>query len=125
VYKRQGWLPPFNRSINYEPKKIKINLDVKWDIINNDRLLSIIFGSKANHICSGRHFLFDFLCFIYLNLFCKNIISFGFSKVHARFFFNINDILKFLDFLIENVEDDGNRKKLQNFREEVLQWENK
>ena len=117
---RIGWLPPFNRSIDYEPKKIKIDLDVQPGV--DDRFQYIIFRSKANHMCSRKYGL---LFYLYLEFLCKNIICVGFGKRHARFFYNINDILKFLDFLIENVEDDGNRKKLQKFREEVLQWENK
>ena len=118
---RVPFLPPFNQCINYEPGKIKVDIYLG----PHTHMFSAKFISpKTFNICRNVVFL-RIVSLLFLGFVCNIMVVSVFKENDPVISFRKQEVLKFLVFLIENVEDDENRKKLQKFKEEVLQWESK
>jgi len=106
---RIGWLPPFNQAFEYKPEQIKVYYD--------SMVYHIVF-SKVKNICSS--FIFQLLHF---SIACNGIIRFFTNKSQKySFFYRKDEVLALINFLLENIEDRENIKKLEKFKGEVLKW---
>jgi hypothetical protein len=108
---RIGWLPPFNKSFEYKPEQIKVYASVV-----GKKTYFIVF-SKNKGICSS--YIFQEL---YLSFFCKDVIRFSTNKSQISSPYRKDEVLALINFLLENIEDEENIKKLKEFKEEVLKW---
>jgi len=105
---RIGWLPPFSKSFEYKPERIKVyNCGLAYDIV----------FSKGKNICSS--FIFQLLHF---SVACKGIIQFFANKSWGFLFYRKDEVLALINFLLEKIEDKEDIEKLEKFKEEVLKW---
>jgi hypothetical protein len=108
------WLPPFNRSINLDQKDLKIKIYIApvyvyhyvYHIVFTDNL------SLVRNLFSL--FYFDFFYPKTIHMFF-NIRTKFYSTCSSK-----NEVLRFINFLLEKIENAEDREKLEELRQKIL-----
>ena len=108
------WLPPFERVIRFRLNEMKFKV-----FYNYSRSYIIVFHNFNKDIYVFFIFIFSFLFFLdalYKKIICININPSFYEK---------SDMLKLIDFLIENCKREEDKERLEKLRKEVSAWKNK
>jgi len=108
------WLPPFNRSINLDQKDLKIKIYIIPEYVYH-YVYHIVFTDNLSLV---RNFLslfsFDFFYPKTIHMFF-NIETKFYSTCSSK-----NEVLRFINFLLEKIENTKNREKLEELRQKIL-----
>jgi hypothetical protein len=105
------WLPPFNRSINLDQKDLKIKI-----YITSMNVYHIIFTDNLSLVRNLLLSLFSF------DFFYPKVIHMIFN-IKTKFYSTYsskNEVLRFINFLLEKIENTEDREKLEELRQKIL-----
>jgi hypothetical protein len=104
------WLPPFNRSVNLDQKDLKIKIYIApeyvYHIIFTDNL------SLVRNLLSS--FSLDFFYPKTIHMFFNTRTKF-YSTCSSK-----DEVLRFINFLLEKIENTKDREKLEELRQKIL-----
>jgi hypothetical protein len=104
------WLPPFNRSIDLDQKDLKIKI-----YITPEYVYHIIFTDNLSLVR-------NFLSLFYLDFFYPKAIHMFFN-IETKFYSTCsskNEVLRFINFLLEKIENTEDREKLEELGQKIL-----
>jgi hypothetical protein len=104
------WLPPFNRSINLDQKDLKIKI-----YITPEYVYHIVFTDNLSLVRN----LFSLLSFDFF--YPKTIhMFFDIERKSLSTCSSKDEVLRFINFLLEKIENTKDREKLEELRQKIL-----